>query len=830
MPPSSTCRRDAWPSRTAGGWLPRPAARTRLVAARPAGNPTLAVRTRASFQRGAVAGAEQAAGGAQAGLATGLNRQRYSANGFFPPPIGGSWYNDAGAGRASATTSTGGASTALVAAALGETNAVRPRPAQAKQALAASVAQSYFRLQMLWARQDNLNALAAVQRDCWPDRKARVAHGLANGDALRGAELDLAKLMNRRRAGDRRPRANAKRCARWSAAGPDDLARFERRLPQTATALPRRLGIELLARRPDLQAARWRVEAQLGRVAASEAAFRPDINLAGAIGLDAVSLGKLLRYPSRTPLLGATLDLPLFDSGRLDAASASPAPNRDELLAEYNEAVLNAVRDVARPRACRASSKEAAGARSRLDASRKLAASAEARQKRGLADRASVLQARWPCCASATRRCSCSTRAADPGRPGQGARRRLPRRPATIAGAFGNDCNNDEHSTRTEHHTVANPNKRRAVLAGITVAFLAAGAAYGAYTTLVAVQARRDRQRLCRRQPGQRVLAGDRQRGRDPRRRNPAGAGRRRDRAPRSVRRRESRWPRPRRASGPPCASSASAIRTSSSYEAVVEQRRVALRTRRKTWRGARRWRPASGLGRRRGACAPRRRRCARGARGRAEAGGGGARGWPAWRRRAPERAGGQGRLPVGLAGGAPQRHRRAGQRLCRQAQRAGRQPHRPGRAAAVDRAAGPALGRRQLQGIGTARHPRRPAGHHRGRHLRQQGDLSTARCGPGRRHRQRLLPAAGAERQRQLDQGGAARAGADLARPEGTGRASAARGPVGHRRHRHQPAGRRRAGHGGGAAPAYATTVLDQPLQQAQAATDAIVAKNMAN
>jgi membrane fusion protein (multidrug efflux system) len=30
--------------------------------------------------------------------------------------------------------------------------------------------------------------------------------------------------------------------------------------------------------------------------------------------------------------------------------------------------------------------------------------------------------------------------------------------------------------------------------------------------------------------------------------------------------------------------------------------------------------------------------------------------------------------------------------------------------------------------------------------------------------------------------------------------------------------------------APAYATRVLDQPLQQAQMATDAIVARNMAN
>ena len=48
-----------------------------------------------------------------------------------------------------------------------------------------------------------------------------------------------------------------------------------------------------------------------------------------------------------------------------------------------------------------------------------------------------------------------------------------------------------------------------------------------------------------------------------------------------------------------------------------------------------------------------------------------------------------------------------------------------------------------------------------------------------GRRHRRGLRAAAGAERHRQLDQGGAARAGAHRARPEGAGRASAAGRPV---------------------------------------------------
>jgi multidrug efflux system outer membrane protein len=171
------------------------------------------------------------------------------------------------------------------------------------------------------------------------------------------------------------------------------LARFKP--APGANALPRELGMELLARRPDLQAARWRVEAQLGRVAASEAAFRPDINLVGAFGLDAVSLGKLLRWPSRTPLLGATLDLPLFDSGRLKAQLGVARSNRDELVAEYNEAVLAAVREVAQEGATlQGLEQEAQTHQAALDASRKLVNSAEARMQRGLLERAGVLQAK----------------------------------------------------------------------------------------------------------------------------------------------------------------------------------------------------------------------------------------------------------------------------------------------------------------------------------------------------------------------------------------------------------------------------------------------------
>jgi multidrug efflux system outer membrane protein len=387
---------DAWPAEQ--WWLAYGDPQLNgLIASALKDNPSLAVvQARVTGAR-AIVTAERADEGASVGLATGLNRQRYSSNGFFPPPIGGEYFNDANVQvRASYDVDWWGKHRSLVAAALGEENARRAEAAQAAQAIAASVAQSYFRLQMLWARQDNVQALASVQREIVAGRKARIAHGLATDEQLRSAELDLGVLeeQSARLATQAQREREVLRALTGADTGAlSGLARFKP--APAANALPRELGMELLARRPDLQAARWRVEAQLGRVAASEAAFRPDINLVGALGLDAVSLGKLLRWPSRTPLLGATLDLPLFDSGRLKASLGVARSNRDELVAEYNEAVLGAVREVAQEGATlQGLEQEARTHQAALDASRKLVDSAEARMRRGLLERAGMLQAK----------------------------------------------------------------------------------------------------------------------------------------------------------------------------------------------------------------------------------------------------------------------------------------------------------------------------------------------------------------------------------------------------------------------------------------------------
>jgi multidrug efflux system outer membrane protein len=87
--------------------------------------------------------------------------------------------------------------------------------------------------------------------------------------------------------------------------------------------------------------------------------------------------------------------LPLFDSGRLNAQLGQARSSRDELLAEYNEAVLNAVRDVAREARHPARHRERDGSACRDHRSEPQAG----RERRGAhgarpADRAAVQQAR----------------------------------------------------------------------------------------------------------------------------------------------------------------------------------------------------------------------------------------------------------------------------------------------------------------------------------------------------------------------------------------------------------------------------------------------------
>ena len=121
--------------------------------------------------------------------------------------------------------------------------------------------------------------------------------------------------------------------------------------PQTlrvaALELPSDLPSDLLARRPDIVAARWRVEAAAHGIKAAKAQFYPSINLSAAVGLASAGLGTLFELPSRYMQVGPAISLPVFDGGRLRSGLAERDADYDAAVAQYDQTLVDALHQVA---------------------------------------------------------------------------------------------------------------------------------------------------------------------------------------------------------------------------------------------------------------------------------------------------------------------------------------------------------------------------------------------------------------------------------------------------------------------------------------------------
>jgi NodT family efflux transporter outer membrane factor (OMF) lipoprotein len=111
--------------------------------------------------------------------------------------------------------------------------------------------------------------------------------------------------------------------------------------------LPAALPVDLLGRRPDLAAARWRIEAATQDVAAARAEFYPNVNLVAFIGFSTIGIDRLIRTGSEQYGAGPAIHLPIFDAGRLRANLRGHTADLDAAVDSYNANVVDAVRDAA---------------------------------------------------------------------------------------------------------------------------------------------------------------------------------------------------------------------------------------------------------------------------------------------------------------------------------------------------------------------------------------------------------------------------------------------------------------------------------------------------
>ena len=129
-------------------------------------------------------------------------------------------------------------------------------------------------------------------------------------------------------------------------------AEFEMKRPRLVDvyniALPNKLSIDLLARRPDVMAARWNAEARAADIGAAKAAYYPSVNLFSYGGLESLSYTDLFNVSSFMGMLLPSINLPIFTGFELEADLNKAHAEYSIAVYEYNGKVLEAANDVAK--------------------------------------------------------------------------------------------------------------------------------------------------------------------------------------------------------------------------------------------------------------------------------------------------------------------------------------------------------------------------------------------------------------------------------------------------------------------------------------------------
>ena len=276
-------------------------------------------------------------------------RQRFSEHGTVPPPIAGSWQtiNDASLG-VNYELDFWGKNRAAVDAALDRTHAAEVDLQAARLMLTTSLVRTYLRLDAAYARRDLAQATLTQRQQTLQLTRKRVAAQLDSQLELTQARAALPAAREQITAANEAIALLGNQIAALQGDGPDGGMAIQRpRLaPVGPVALPSKLPVALIGRRPDVVAQRWRVEAAGQDIKVAKARFYPNISLNAFVGVQRLGFDDFLSAGSRVLGIGPALSLPIFDGGRLRGNLALHQAGYDATVEGYNATVLSAVHEV----------------------------------------------------------------------------------------------------------------------------------------------------------------------------------------------------------------------------------------------------------------------------------------------------------------------------------------------------------------------------------------------------------------------------------------------------------------------------------------------------
>ena len=314
-----------------------------------ANNPSLKIAQARLSRAQAGAAVTDAAGGPQLSAGIDATRQLFTANGMIPPPLAGT-IRESGTAQLSGSWELDffGKNRTALEAALGNVKAAQADAQAARMLLASNVARSYFQLVRLNEQLGVARRQLAQREQVLHLVQDRVKAGLDTQLEQRQSEGGLPEVrLQIETLQEQLSLANNALAALLAQPNqPPELvlpAQAAIKSIAAATTLP----TDLLGRRADIAAARWRVQAATQEVDNAKSQFYPNLNLVAFAGYSSIGLDRLFSTGSDQWGVGPALRLPLFDGGRLRAHLTGKTADLDAAIESYNATVIDAVHDVA---------------------------------------------------------------------------------------------------------------------------------------------------------------------------------------------------------------------------------------------------------------------------------------------------------------------------------------------------------------------------------------------------------------------------------------------------------------------------------------------------
>ena len=278
-----------------------------------------------------------------------ITEQRFAEHGLYPPPFAGTWntFNELTA-NLNWEIDFWGKNRSAYESALDQARVAEIDAYAARLALSVDIAQTYVQLHRAYLLLDVAELTLKEREQTYALTRDRVVAGLDSRLELKQAETAIPATRELITRLNETIALTHNALAALLGQGPDRGLAIARPAGESmrVMALPTNVPAELVGRRPELVAQRWRIEAAQQDIANAKAQFYPNINLVAFIGLQSLGSAGFFSAASRTLGIGPAVTLPIFEGGRLRANLAGTHADYDIVVEQYNQALADSLKDV----------------------------------------------------------------------------------------------------------------------------------------------------------------------------------------------------------------------------------------------------------------------------------------------------------------------------------------------------------------------------------------------------------------------------------------------------------------------------------------------------